>query len=462
MNTLHKHIERLNTTNSKLDKQEILIDIWNTAEEKLEFFYYLNKTYDKTITFGVKSIAGYNYGLSVTDIQCASFDTMLTELESRCLTGTRALNAIDFFAQQLGEASWDGFYRRVLLRTMDCGISAKSINKALKTIGKTDKTALTYLIPEIPYQRCSKLDKKTENNISFPAIIQKKSDGQFVYVIVGDNNVTYMTRNGQSFDLPLKLNLTNASNVVLMGEMLLVDGTGRELDRKIGNGKLNAAIKYNNAKSTSLTEDEYNNILKAIRIDVWDIVPTEAWRAGEYDVPYVDRLAILEYDIDPENMHDSNVLRVIETQTVDSMEEALTISSNYMNQEFEGAILKDNSVIWKNHTSPKMLKMKAILDCDLIVTGCEYGKAESKYHDKIGSLICESFCGRLKVNVGSGLTDADRDLPFSDYIGKVVEVQYNEKIKSKSKDTHSLFLPIFQEIRHDKDKVDADTLEWIQ
>ena len=59
-------------------------------------------------------------------------------------------------------------------------------------------------------------------------------------------------------------------------------------------------------------------------------------------------------------------------------------------------------------------------------------------------------CGCLKVKVGTGLTDKDRDKPFNYYTGKVIEIQYNEFIKSKSKSIDSLFLPRFIEVREDK------------
>ena len=65
--------------------------------------------------------------------------------------------------------------------------------------------------------------------------------------------------------------------------------------------------------------------------------------------------------------------------------------------------------------------------------------------------MLESKCGKIKVSVGSGMTDKDRELPIDYYIGKVIELQYNELIQSKSKDTYSLFLPIFIEVREKKD-----------
>ena len=54
------------------------------------------------------------------------------------------------------------------------------------------------------------------------------------------------------------------------------------------------------------------------------------------------------------------------------------------------------------------------------------------------------------MNVGSGLTDADREQDHKKFLGKIIEVVYNEKIKAKD-GTFSLFLPRFVTVREDKD-----------
>ena len=46
-----------------------------------------------------------------------------------------------------------------------------------------------------------------------------------------------------------------------------------------------------------------------------------------------------------------------------------------------------------------------------------------------------------------------------DFLGKIVEVKYNDIIKSKGKDEMSLFLPRFIKLRDDKDQ--ANSIEEI-
>ena len=107
--------------------------------------------------------------------------------------------------------------------------------------------------------------------------------------------------------------------------------------------------------------------------------------------------------------------------------------------------------MWKDGTSKDLVKIKAVLDADLLCVDVEEGSG--KYRGKVGALVLETSCGRLRVKVGTGLSDLDRAKPFDYYVGKVIEIQYNEFIKSKVKSTASLFLPRFIEMREDKNTV---------
>ena len=54
---------------------------------------------------------------------------------------------------------------------------------------------------------------------------------------------------------------------------------------------------------------------------------------------------------------------------------------------------------------------------------------------------------------------SDTEFLKKDFLGKIVEVKYNDIIKSKGKDEISLFLPRFIKIRDDKDQ--ANSIEEI-
>jgi hypothetical protein len=64
----------------------------------------------------------------------------------------------------------------------------------------------------------------------------------------------------------------------------------------------------------------------------------------------------------------------------------------------------------------------------------------------------------VKVNVGSGFNDAQRKQYWKEnLVDKIVAVKYNARIKNKQGE-ESLFLPVFVEIRDDKDVADSSKI----
>ena len=117
----------------------------------------------------------------------------------------------------------------------------------------------------------------------------------------------------------------------------------------------------------------------------------------------------------------------------------------------EGIILKDGNGIWEDKRAKHQIKFKGELECDLKIVAVEPGTG--KYEGMLGAIVCESADGVVKVNVGSGFTDAHRKNYGQELVDKIVAIKYNSRIKNKLGD-ESLFLPIFVEIRDDKDVAD--------
>jgi len=73
----------------------------------------------------------------------------------------------------------------------------------------------------------------------------------------------------------------------------------------------------------------------------------------------------------------------------------------------------------------------------------------------LGAILCESADGIVKVSVGSGFTDAHRKNYWKEnLVDRIVAVKYNSRIKNKAGED-SLFLPVFVELRDDKDEADS-------
>ena len=142
---------------------------------------------------------------------------------------------------------------------------------------------------------------------------------------------------------------------------------------------------------------------------------------------------------------------------VKSIAEAFAHYAEKLKEGKEGTVLKRLDMVWKDHTSPGQIKFKLTAPCELKVVGKTKGKGKNA--STFGALMCESSCGLLKVNVGSGLKDFHRHEEWDDAI---ITVKFNgiNLSNNLNKKAHSLFLPVFVERRTDKSE--ADDLVRIQ
>lgn len=384
----------------------------------------------------------------------------LNVLSGRLATGDTAINYVRNFLLATNQTVRE-LFELAIGRDIRAGVGVGIINEVYKG-----------LIEEIFYMRCSKLDEKTlERFDTIPDgfLTQAKADGVFSYIIKANDTVTMLTRAGTVWTSDsLKKDMIECSDGVYIGEALIYKD-GKPLERKTGNGLINKFIKrettleslqskvdavlnsgrYLTGKKLKISEEikqkeqEFTEIDKALHFVIWDSLTLQEFEEGLSTRPYTERFGEA---IKATFM--TSKLKPVSSYRVYSMKEAQAIADEFISEGGEGAIVKKLDTIWKDGTSKDMVKIKAVLDADLLCVAVEEGSG--KYKGKVGALVLETSCGRLKVKVGTGLTDKDRDKPFDYYIGKVIEIQYNEFIKSKGKSTDSLFLPRFVEVREDK------------
>jgi ATP-dependent DNA ligase len=261
--------------------------------------------------------------------------------------------------------------------------------------------------------------------------------------IVHNGAVEFRTRNGKELDLLGNLSeefvyLSDGKDLVFDGELLVKDN-GVILDRKTGNGILMKAQR-------GTLSDKEASMVNAV---IWDCIPYDKFISGKDTTRYCDRIEpITTYSLPKK-------ISFITNTVVFNLEEARTIFEEYLAEGQEGIILKDINGIWENKRSKTQIKFKGELECDLKIVGIQEGTPGSKCEGMLGALLCESSDGILKVGVGSGFNDDQRKkLINENLIGKTVAVKYNSRIVTKTGE-HSLFLPIFVEIREDKDVADS-------
>jgi DNA ligase-1 len=114
---------------------------------------------------------------------------------------------------------------------------------------------------------------------------------------------------------------------------------------------------------------------------------------------------------------------------------------------FEGIMIKDPNAPYECKRSVSWLKQKPFIEVSLTVKETEEGTGRNV--GKMGALVCEGKeDGKLiKVNVGSGFTDEDRDEFWSCKVdGQVVEVRA-DAITQNQDGTYSLRFPRFLRFR---------------
>lgn len=257
--------------------------------------------------------------------------------------------------------------------------------------------------------------------------------------------ISVTTRNGSTIDITQFEDITvdNQEHLILDGE-LMCSKDGKDLDRKTSSGIINKAIKGTITKE----ESELLNLV------VWDIIPYDDFLKGECLIKYSDRLVQLQKVVGK----NTNRIKIVESKVIYSKTEAFEQYNENLAKGLEGCILKNPNATWSSKRSNDYLKLKNESTADLRVIGYDMGTVGSQFEGMLGCLICETSDGLLQVRVGSGFKHlkGERDDPEF-YVGKIVEVKYNEVISNKSSTTKSLFLPIFSCVRFDKDI--ANTLE---
>jgi len=356
----------------------------------------------------------------------------LYELSSRSRTGN---DAIAFLKHILTGLTADDakVIERIIDKSLDCGIHTSTANAVWPG-----------LIKEYPVMLCSPFEQRLVDKIKFPAITQCKMDGMRFNAIVREGKCEFRSRNGKEIQLLGNLeqefiSLAGDVDCVFDGE-LLVMRDGAILSRQEGNGILNKAN-----KGTISANDA-----AMVNATVWDIIPYVYFTDGHCPTPYSTRFTTLQ------NMNLSGKIHLVESAIVDDIETAKATFEKYLAAGQEGIILKDMNGPWEDKRSKGQIKFKGEMECDLKVVAVEEGSG--KYEGQLGALVCVSSDGIVKVNVGSGFNDEQRkSLMPRDLLGKIVAVKYNARIKNNRGD-ESLFLPIFVEIREDKDVADSSKL----
>lgn len=442
---IHNILSALNESNStnhklatlkKYKNNELLKRILKMTYDNVEFTYGVtvpqvekfassNNTTTNTLTPGTTSLEH-------------ALDVLEEQLSTRAVTGHAALKVVSELLATTAPA--------------DAALLKKIINRDLRVnFGKTLIVKVwPSLIKKPVYMRCDVYGPKTSKNIKFPCFVQAKADGTYREFTVVQGVSTSRSRSGEYYVYPVIFEeLRNYPDGVYIGE-LTVSGVD---DRAKGNGMINS-------------DDPPHDL---IVLDLWDYVTHDEYAAAskkdKKNAPtktYAERWSELTRIVsNATNSGVSKNIRLIDTHVVNSLNEALAVTSGYMNAGQEGSVLKCTTGTFKDGTSKQQVKLKLKIDCEMRIVGFQEGTPGTKREGKIGSILFENDEGTIKGKT-SGFTDEEL-LEFTskqdELIGKIITVQFNDLSRAEGNDYYALSHPRFIEIRNDK--ITTDNLETV-
>jgi DNA ligase-1 len=363
------------------------------------------------------------------------FWALLESLRTRSVTGNSAREAIAECAELFDDDEWNTVCRRVIIKDLRCGISEKTLNKVL---GKTDW--------RIPVFTCQLAQDSTDQPKKLTGIkrLEPKLDGVRVLAVVQGMNVSLFSRNGKEFanfpDIARDIQRHRAAFQRNLGS-----GGRFVLDGEVTGESFQKLMKQAHRKSDVETEGMVYNI--------FDVIPLDDFQRGYWNAQQYKRFDILDqawgYLLDnPCSLKTVQGLEV-DLDTAEGHDIMARYAQDCVAEGFEGIMIKSMDAPYVCKRADYWMKWKPTITVDLTIVGFEQGTGRNE--NRLGAIICEGDDnGRhIRVNVGSGLSDSDRDEYWdarNDLLGHLVEIQA-DAVTQNQDGSYSLRFPRFLRFR---------------
>ena len=416
-----KVIQELESDNSRLKKEAIIRR--ESDANNIRFFNGVGACLDGFRTFGIQKVP-----TSKKDgpgIRQEEFDDVLRSLEDRTLTGNEMRDVIQDLCDRSKMEEWNDWYRRILIKDLRCGVTHKTINK--------------HSTMKVPVFECMLADdsKKHEKKMTGDVYVEPKLDGVRVITIcdVDKDEVRMYSRNGKELNNFPKILEQFDSMLDQMAESMVFDG-------EVMSDDFQTLMREIHRKGGAKTDDAVLN--------VFDCLPLEAFKEGGYAGSLTVRKGMLnEYEFGP------NILKVEYVRMNLSEDDGQKMFADYnklcIDKGFEGIMVKPMGGVYECKRSSLWLKVKPFIEVSLKVIDTEEGTGRNA--GKLGALIVEGtdMDKFIKTNVGSGLTDNDREEFWKakdKLIGQIVEIRADAITQNQdTKDEWSLRFPRFLRFR---------------
>jgi DNA ligase-1 len=416
---------------SRINKEQIIFE--QAKEGNSEFFEGCRLALDPMITFGLKQIPEKK-DEDGAGLPWDSFTLALTGFTTRNVTGNTARDMIQAMMNSATKKQWNGWYRRILIKDLRCGVSEKTINKVV------EKEWPEYSVPIFSCQLAHD-SANHENKVAGKKLIEVKLDGVRVLTIVyPDGRVDQFSRNGKE--------LVNFPHVKAQFEAVAVEGGVSQptvFDGEIMSSSFQDLMKQIHRKSDAQAQDAVLNL--------FDIIPLADFETGKSKQKQTHRSMLLKawHDTWSDKLPNVTVVgqETVDLDTDEGQKRYKEINAQAIAGGYEGIMLKDANAGYECKRSVAWLKLKPFIEVSLTVVAVEEGTGRNV--GKLGALVCEGVDDgkSIRVNVGSGFSDSDRDTFWTDreaLIGQIVEVRA-DAITQNQDGSYSLRFPRFLHFR---------------
>jgi DNA ligase-1 len=425
-------IRDLENHNSRLDKEAI---IESAVKENLnEFFDGVRMALDPLVTFGVKQVP-----FKDTDdgqgLPWSVFVQLADDLRYRNLTGHAARDAIELTMQVATRSQWNDWYRRILIKDLRCGVSEKTVNKVAKNHPEY----------QVPIFECMLAHDSAnhEKKMTGRKQIEVKLDGVRVLVVIYDcegKNIALFSRNGKQFH--------NFDHIIKEIRTVLKDRPAPYplvLDGEVMSASFQDLMKQVHRKDNVSANDAV--------LHLFDIVPLGCFLNGVWDKPQHLRSEMVRAWTE-EHKDVLTHVTALSWETVDldtdtGYQRFVELNKRAVAGGYEGVMIKDVDAPYECKRSHSWLKAKPFIEVTLEIVDLEAGTGKNT--GKLGALVCtgQDDGKDIRVNVGSGLTDEQRDTFWRDrdrLVGSLVEIRA-DAVTQNQDGTYSLRFPRFKTFR---------------
>lgn len=403
-----EHIRSLSGTNEKAD----YIKACKEDEMIKKLLIY---TYDPAKTYGIRAsridmMVGDEFA---TDDDLKDYFKILDKMANRDLVGNRAIEVVTEFVNQFYESE---DMLKILDGSLDIGVGKTVINKAIPNLISVFKVTLAKKYKwngELPFKVCC---------------VSQKFDGVRCVIIKQGNKVEFLSRTGKYYSSLEKLRpeilALPYNNVVLDGEIIRGDGTGKYFQSIVGDVRRKKSKKHPNLEDYTI--DNYT-------FQAFDIMSLDDFY-GRTKTSYLNRTFYYEFE-------EGEYLKDVEHMVISEYSDLEKLWERAMEKGWEGLMLRNGDAPYEGKRSGNLLKMKAMQDEEFEVMGFQEGTGRLK--NSLGAMGV-NVNGKT-VWVGSGYSDEQRDMIWNDqgkYIGEDATIQYFELTKDGS-----LRFPVFKGFR---------------